>query len=75
MFRNPLVKKRILQVIGVIALALVLITSLLGCMLTESLSVTIGSLTHSSFGVAMAHPAPGPVASGASSPSLALPAP
>lgn len=44
MFRDPLLKKRILQTVGLLALVIVLLLAFLGCMLTESLAVMISGL-------------------------------
>ncbi len=41
---NPLVKRRALQIIGFIALVLVLVTAFLGCIFMEGLTVTISSV-------------------------------
>ncbi len=58
MWRNPKLRRRILEVLGVIALILILITAFLGAIFTEGLTITISS-THAPWGLALAAPQAG----------------
>ncbi len=45
MWRNPKLRRRVLEVLGLIALILIILTSIVGAVFTEGLTITISQIS------------------------------